>query len=168
MKTVGCELIIAGKDATRGDPLNANTHAGTLFGVYDILDNDMQVRWLWPGKLGEIIPKHTSLSLSAKDGSFKPLFWFKVWRGGSSSDERVWLRRHRFGRSVQPSYGHSFGRYWSRFGKTHPEYFTMLPDGTRRQDPTEPGDERMTMCVSEPGLVKQIIEDWKAKGCPSS
>jgi hypothetical protein len=166
IKTAPGALYLVGKDS-RGDPLDANTHEGTLFGIYDLLENELQVRWLWPGKLGEVIPHRQNLSLAPKDGSFKPRLWFKHWRGGSTMGERVWLKRQRFGRSIQPHYGHSFGAYWPRFGQTHPEYFAMLPDGTRRLDPTQdPGPEWVHMCVSEPGLLKQIIADWSAKGAP--
>jgi len=165
-KTVGGDLYIAGKD-TRGDPLDLDTRAGTLFGVYSLLEDQMGVRWLWPGQLGEIIPKRKDLALVPRDGNIEPLLWFKEWRNGKVAGERVWLRRQRFGRTLRPGYGHSFGKYWDRFGKDHPEYFAMLPDGTRRLDPTsEPGPEWVHMCVSEPGLWKQVIEDWKAKGSP--
>ena len=166
VKTIGHDLYIVGKD-DRGDPLNRDTSEGTLFGVYDILENDMQVSWLWPGKLGEVIPRRENLALAPTEGIVQPRLWFKEWRGGSSEGERVWLKRQRFGRSIQPSYGHSFGQYWERFGQTHPEYFNMLPDGTRRLDPTaDPGPEWVHMCVSEPGLARQIIADWQDKGAP--
>jgi len=43
----------------------------------------------------------------------------------------------------------------------------MLPDGTRRLDPTaDPGPEWVHICVSSPGLTAQIIADWKARGAP--
>ena len=166
VRNIGADLYIAGTDS-RGDPLDLDTHEGTLFGVYDILERDAHVRWLWPGKMGEVIPKNHDLSLAPADASVTPILWFKEWRGGSSPGERVWLKRQRFGRSVHASYGHSFGKYWPRFGEAHPEYFAMLPDGTRRLDPTsEPGPDWVHMCVSEPGLWKQIIADWKARGTP--
>src|SRR5580658_9321441 len=166
VKSNGGDLFIVGKDG-RGDPLNRDTAEGTLFGVYDMLENNMQVRWLWPGKLGEVIPPQTNLSLAPAEGIVQPRLWFKEWRGGSSEGERVWLKRQRFGRSIQPQYGHSFGKYWEKFGQTHPEYFHMLPDGTRRLDPTaDAGPEWVHMCVSEPGLVRQIIADWRERGAP--
>ena len=164
VKNVGADLFITGKDFP-GDPLDLDTHEGTLFGVYDILEREAHVRWLWPGKMGEVIPRQQDLSLTPADASVAPRLWFKQWRGGSSPGERVWLKRQRFGRSVQPAYGHSFGKYWPRFGQSHPEYFAMLPDGTRRLDPTsEPGPDWVHVCVSEPGLWKQIIADWKDRG----
>ncbi|HEV7926217.1 MAG TPA: DUF4838 domain-containing protein [Verrucomicrobiae bacterium] len=166
VKSVGGDLYIVGQDG-HGDPLNRDTHEGTLFGVYDILEDDMQVRWLWPGQLGEVIPHRDNLALAPAEGIVQPRLWFKEWRGGSSEGERIWLKRQRFGRSIQPQYGHSFGKYWERFGQTHPEYFTMLPDGTRRMDPTGDGEaEYVHMCVSEPGLARQIIADWRERGAP--
>ena len=166
VKTAGRDLYLAGKDA-RGDPLGLDTHEGTLFAVYDMLETHLGICWLWPGKLGEVIPRQQNLSLAPQNGSVKPRLWFKQWRGGSTTSERVWLKRQRFGRSVQPQYGHSFGAYWPRFGQTHLEYFAMLPDGTRGLDPTsDPGPEWIHMCVSEPGLAKQILIDWSAKGAP--
>jgi hypothetical protein len=144
-----------------------DTHEGTLFAVYDLLERDLHVHWLWPGKLGEVIPRQKDLSLSPANASVTPRLWFKQWRGGSSRGERVWLKRQRFGRSVQPQYGHSFGQYWPKYGQAHPEYFAMLPDGTRRLDPTQdPGPEWVHMCVSEPALATQIIENWKARRAP--
>jgi hypothetical protein len=166
LKTAGSDLCLWGKDSP-GDPLAPDTHEGTLFGVYDLLERDLRVRWFWPGKLGEVIPRQKDLALSPADATVEPRLWFKHWRGGSSRGERVWLKRQRFGRSVQPQYGHSFGQYWPRFGQTHPEYFAMLPDGTRRLDPTaDPGPEWVHICVSSPDLAAQIIADWKARGAP--
>jgi len=166
IKTVSGDLFIAGKDS-RGDPLDLDTHEGTLFGVYDLLESELHVRWLWPGKLGEVIPRQASLNLAPADATVRPLLWFKQWRGGSSKGERIWLKRQRFGRSVQPAYGHSFGKYWSRFGTAHPEFFAMLPDGTRRLDPTaDSSPDYEHMCVSEPRLWAQIIADWKSRGAP--
>jgi Domain of unknown function (DUF4838) len=124
------------------------------------------VAWLWPGKLGEVIPKAKDILLAPADAEVQPLLWFKEWRGGRAEGERVWLRRQRFGRSKRPGYGHSFGKYWERFSETHPEFFAMLPDGTRRLEPHSDGPDWNHMCVSEPGLWKQVLDDWKAKGSP--
>src|ERR1700744_6504464 len=40
VKSVAGDLFIAGKDS-RGDPLDLDTHEGTLFGVYDLLENEL-------------------------------------------------------------------------------------------------------------------------------
>ncbi|MGO8697278.1 MAG: DUF4838 domain-containing protein [Limisphaerales bacterium] len=166
VKNTGENLYIAGRDSG-GDPLDLDTHEGTLFGVYDVLESSMGIRWLWPGKLGEVIPRTNTIELSLSNSVVQPLLWFKQWRGGESPGERVWLKRQRFGRSIHPQYGHSFGEYWTRFGKTHPEYFAMMPDGTRRLDPTGDGAlDYVHVCVSQPGLAAQVIADWKVRGAP--
>lgn len=187
LKTVGDDLYIAGKDSA-GDPMKMRTHAGTLFAVYDILENNLGVRWLWPGKLGEVIPSRQSATLPDLNASVKPLLYFKDWRTGLSvqfaggdiagfaspekyekfaHDEAQWLRRQRFGWSERPAYGHSYTNYWERFGKTHPEYFSMMPDGTRGLDPRSGGNPKYVhMCVSQPGLLKQKLQDWVDDGMP--
>ena len=43
VKTAGRDLYLAGKDS-RGDSLGLDTHEGTLFGVYDILETHLGVR----------------------------------------------------------------------------------------------------------------------------
>jgi hypothetical protein len=53
--------------------------------------------------------------------------------------------------------GHSFDDWWDRFGKDHPEYFNLLPDGERRPF-SRPST--VTMCCSEPGVWKQKAADW--------
>ena len=48
---------------------------------------------------------------------------------------------------------HRFNDYYVRFGKTHPEWFALQPDGTREMD------NRPTFCMSQEGLVDQIAEE---------
>ncbi len=190
LKTVGGDLYLSGQDSD-GDPLLRGTRAGTLFGVYDLLENDLGVRWLWPGKLGEVIPSQESISLPDLNADVEPLLWFKEWRtglgnqcGGEPSgtlddysseakyqqyyqDEAQWLRRQRFGRRSGLGYGHAFSDWWVKYRDTHPEYFRLLPNGVRGTEETDPEEfQYISMCVSQPALWKQIIADWQAKGAP--
>ena len=48
---------------------------------------------------------------------------------------------------------HRFNDYYERFGKTHPEWFALQPDGTREMD------NRPTFCMSQEGLVDQIANE---------
>ena len=148
----------------------------------------MSVRWLWPGKLGEVIPKASTIRigklnrtvvLPLRSSRLSPGFRHQVdgWsteqaRKQFSDDESLWEQRHCFSWDTSLRSNHSFGKYWERFGKTHPEYFNVLPDGSRRADTHYvTGDNPMyiSMCVSEQGLWRQVIEDWKAyrtERCP--
>ena len=40
---------------------------GTLLAVYNFLDCQMGVRWLWPGKLGEVVPKVSTIRIGNLD-----------------------------------------------------------------------------------------------------
>lgn len=79
-------------------------------------------------------------------------------------EESLWLIRQKFIVGTPMNMSHSFVKYWDRFGKPHPEYFNMLPDGTRRPDSKMV--RHVSMDVSNPVLWKQIIADWQIKKWP--
>lgn len=180
IRTVGANFFLAGRDTAYlwyAHDMPAET--GTLLAVYNFLDRQMGVRWLWPGKLGEVIPKASTISVGKLDQTvvlplissrFYPHSWDAGWSNQQvcdqfQKDEHLWEQRHYFSWDPSISARHSFGKYWERFGKSHPEYFNMLPDGTRRSDPHYVGGGNpmyISMCVSESNLWNQIIEDWKA------
>ncbi|MBI5395533.1 MAG: DUF4838 domain-containing protein [Verrucomicrobia bacterium] len=62
-----------------------------------------------------------------------------------------WLMRMNTGARFNFVFGHNFGGWWDKYGKTHPEYFALQPDGTRTQHPP-----RERLCESEPGLWNQV------------
>lgn len=182
IRTAGNDLFLAGHDSDRpiGSHWNSTLH-GTLYAVYEFLEKEMNVRWLWPGKLGEVVPRRVDIEIGAWDQFEEPRFLEthlavkittnKQKRYWSSSehydqyaeDQRVWLLRQRLNTNTQyTNYGHAFhnAQYWERFHKTHPEFFQLLPDGTRGHIPGLDG-HKYTMCVSNPGLHRQIVEDWK-------
>ena len=149
---------------------------GTLYAVYDFLETELKVKWLWPGETGEIIPKRSSLSVRSLERSGREPLDERYFNGASGRNYKIgfssssaydrfyaaqtkFLVRHRHGRRLKTVATHSFGDWWKRFGKEHPEYFNLLPDGTRRplHNPT-----LVTMCCSEPGVWKQKAADWKA------
>ncbi|MBL4700783.1 MAG: DUF4838 domain-containing protein [Phycisphaeraceae bacterium] len=193
IKHAGGNLYLAGRD---GDApwlmLNApirgpdrDNRVGTLLAVYHFLDRFMGVRWLWPGKLGEVIPRKSNISIDSVDLVTRlPIPQSKWWvtyqmlgREGWSTkknrnrflrDQNIWLRRQGFGWNTSLRVIHSFAKHWKRFGQTHPEYFNLLPDGTRRSDPNHYGGrpDLVSMCVSQPALWQQIVEDWKTTRTP--
>jgi hypothetical protein len=189
LRTVGKDLYIVGNDGP-GDALSeSNTHAGTLWGVYEVLERELGVRWLWPGELGEDIPRAKDIRLPATDRTFRPAFNQRHLRPGLgprgfvqaheslgfspehraryAKDQNLFLRRHRMGRSEDSYYaqqsfghGHSFEGWWERYGKTHPEWFQLLPDGRRGPaDPARP--YKVTMCVSNPEFQAEIVRRWR-------
>ncbi|MES2597967.1 MAG: DUF4838 domain-containing protein [Verrucomicrobiota bacterium] len=176
-------LFIAGSDGG-GEPLESNTQAGTLWGVYEWLDRDMSVRWLWPGELGTHVPKSAAIIAKNADETISPQFFQRRLRPGSgfesehpalgfttegakkfSEEQTVFLRRHRMGRSYPVSYGHAFTDWWDKDGKEHPEWFQQLAGGKR--GPNKKGG-RFSMCVSNPELEREVVARWAAKRPPDA
>jgi hypothetical protein len=58
------------------------------------------------------------------------------------------------------SYGHAYTDWWDKYGEAHPEWFQLVKG---KRGPVKPGD-RFSMCVSEPGLHRKIVELWLEKG----
>jgi hypothetical protein len=171
-------VIIAGCDSD-GDPLKRDTSAGTLFGVYELLERDLGVRWLWPGDLGTYVPHAPTIVLHPVNETVAPRFFQRYVRPGTgfksnhpalgftaaaaadyAKVQAVFLRRHRMGRSQRMAYGHAFTDWWSKYGAEHPEWFQLV---NGRRGPAKPG-ARYSMCVSNPGLHAEIVRRWVAAG----
>lgn len=171
-------LIIAGHDGA-GDPMDNNTSGGTLFGVYEWLERDLGVRWVWPGELGTFVPKTNTLTISSFNETTSPRFLQRNVRPGLGFEsahpalgftpaaakgyaeaQTVFLRRNRMGRSYPLSYRHAFTDWWEKYGRTHPEWFQLV---NGKRGPTTP-KARFSMCVSNPGLHQKIVELWLEQG----
>jgi len=153
IRTSGDAAYIVGGDRG-GDPLNLQTAAGTLLGVYEILDRSLGVRWLWPGQSGEFVPRSVSLRIEDRDETVLPRFRFCGLRTGRA-EEVLWMRRMRMHGADGMQYGHSFGAWGEQYFARHPDWFEMDPQGVRHPD--------KSMCVSNPGLHRQIVENWWAR-----
>lgn len=162
-------------------PISKN---GTLFGVYEILDRYVGVRWLWPGKLGTYVPsldriviEETLDELHEPALKFRRFRWWGVYRAASrgETDEHglsfsedgavsywrdlgVFLGRHRLGQSEpKPPVGHYFSGWWPRYGQEHPEWFRMDADGNRGV--ANPDERHVAMCLSNPDLHRYLVEE---------
>ncbi|HYD83223.1 MAG TPA: DUF4838 domain-containing protein [Opitutus sp.] len=177
LRIAGTAVFIAGNDAP-GDPLDSGTFAGTLFGVYEFLERELGVRWLWPGELGTFVPKRRTLAVAPVDEIVSPRFMQRNVRGGltlAGKDERlgfshaaaedyakeqaVFLRRHRMGRSERLFYRHAFTDWWAKYGEMHPEWFQLV---NGKRGPRKPG-ETYSMCVSNPELHREIVAQWQQR-----
>ena len=181
VKAVGNGLYLLGGDGdtTYDEVKNVWGVAmrGTLYAVYDFLENEMDVKWLWPGPAGEVVPRRSSLRFGdiSRRGC-EPMelrYYFNFLcndkaKVGFSSDEAAkafsdaqqkLLLRQRHGLRRDFKSGHSFSHWWKKYGKSHPEYFNLLPNGKRMP---QRSPEICTMCVSEPGVWKQRVEEWRA------
>lgn len=162
IRYAGGKLFITGHDGS-GKERNINTAAGTLFGVYRYLIHNVGVRWLWPGDSGEFVPKKKVLYLdAAADYSLlKPLqrrLCHSIWKPGLPGSR--WARRVFFQSSQQPipiqwGGGHIFDKYVPVYSKTHPEWYAVRPDGTRKT--TAP----TSFCLSNPAFQQELLNLWK-------
>lgn len=176
-------VFIAGQDGG-GDPLDADTRASTLWGVYEWLERTLGVRWAWPGDLGTHVPKAATVTAKSCDDTITPRFFQRRLRAGSgfvsghpalgftqgaseqfSTEQKIFLRRHRMGRSYPVSYGHAFTDWWEKDGKTHPEWF-QLRDNDKRGPSKSKG--RFSMCVSNQELQQEVVARWVAKRPPDA
>ncbi|MEN6403491.1 MAG: DUF4838 domain-containing protein [Armatimonadia bacterium] len=185
LKANAKELVVSGCDWSA---TNYGTN-GTTWAAMELLER-LGCRWLWPGELGEVVPSVKTVTVPEDlDYSFTPPViqrhirmpkWNERQQAGldklgitkeqaealfaSGAD---WWLHNRNGKQGQMSYGHAFGDYWERFGKDHPDWFALQPDGTRNQGTKS--TERTRLCVSNPELQKQVAADAieKLKADPS-
>lgn len=173
-------VILTGLDGAGTPPMDDTTSQGTLFAVYNYLNENIGVRWFWPGEQGTLIPKkdlifsgiisdkthvprliHSRMRDATDLGPWKPVFSESEYLK-AKLERQIWLRRHQFACGTSFDYGHAFVKYWERFKNSNPEFFAMLPNGKR-----VPFDNNRTdlvqMCISNKNLQKQIIEDWLNK-----
>lgn len=173
VKTAQGALVLAGEDG--GSSSNART--GTLWAVYDFLQDQLGCRWIWPGEIGRVIPRRSTIEVRDLDIRETPLVKVRGFRMTAqekhkleyekeglgrflafgdvydrlSKDESDWLERMRMGRSFKLSYGHAFTDWWDRYKDSEPGIFAMQPDGARRPRKKDQPDF-VKMCVSNPRL----------------
>ena len=168
IRTKGAKLLILGDDDS-GAPYSAGTRTGSLFGVYDFIENDLGVTWIWPGKTGEYIPRRDGLALPPIDRTEAPAFLIRSFAVGYGKYEGKdvnlgtgpWLKRMRLSWTIKAWFGHSWGTYV--LGKKelvaqHPEWLALW--GGERRGPH--------LCTSNKALrdyiVECVLDDAKKKG----
>lgn len=154
------ELMLSGGDNDL--PIDSQSlDAGTLFAVYEFIERELKVRWLWPDEdLGVVVrPKPTITAAPAKYGfrtSFKEGIILRAL-------PRQWAlrtaRAHNRGRSFPTPLngGHVFGKWWKKYGKSNPDFFEMDANGKR----VIGGGS--SMCVSNPAFDEELYRIWKTE-----
>lgn len=171
-------VVIAGRD--RWDParLDVVTREGTIKGkqqeygtinaVYTFLQDQLGVRWFWPGGLGEDVPKQERITLKApfeqrhhpQIRSRGGVFNFSSLGNKGYGKSHEWTMRQRLELdSLTMEGGHGFGDWWDRHHEKHPEIFALQPDGTRSGHP-QPHNAKL--CMSNPKVWELWLEDVAA------
>ena len=188
----GDRLYLAGDDSDGPAAwiMHGNrTRVGTLFAVYELIQRELGVRWLWPGELGEVIPSTANVIIDKWDDRGTPAFIHTRWRDGGAmltstsgwsgvearsrflGEQGKWLRRHRFAMGRNMDMAHAYTNWWEKYGESQPEYFNLLPDGTRRSDPSYHGGSPhlISMSVGNAGFQQAVIQRWlkeRSPDCP--
>lgn len=165
LRVIDDDLYVLGRE-NEEDPLSrANTHSGTLFGVYELFERTVSPRWLWPGELGTHVPQTGTVEVSAGlDKTVEPVFDPRhitlegIHSGYFSSGEArdayrhdldVYLRRHRIGRSFTnpESPGHRLQGRLRAYARENPEGVPGFDD-----------EGRGSLDVADPDLHRFIVE----------
>lgn len=158
LRTNGPRLYVFGREEPDADPLRANVPSGTLFGVYELLERYVGVRWMWPGDLGTVVPRHETLAIEGGLNEkqtprlcFRQIRWHHVNHAVADykpeierisfskegliayrNDLEIFLKRNRIGATEpKPKTGHYFCGWWPKYGKEHPEWFMLNEEGVR-------------------------------------
>jgi len=166
-------MVIAGRDREsfiipkplvyRATPVG---EFGTANAVSTFIHDHLGVRWLWPGELGTDIPRRARIAFEPFTFRFHPPIRSRRFRlearyGRTDQGEDVaavnyfWENAHRLnGRSshILPR-DHASNDWSDRYREKHPEYFALLPDGTRSQG------RDAKLCVSNPAVAKQWVDN---------
>ena len=172
-------LVIAGRDRWEPGKMfmqrdgmdvvvkGAQAEYGTVNAVYTFLQDYLQVRWLWPGELGEDIQPRKTIAFEPFEYRYHPqirsrrgLFArTRLTRIGFRTDsaDQNWVRFQRllFDSLAAPG-GHAFSGWWDRFHEKHAEYFALQPDGTRSLY-TSP--KHAKLCHANPAVSEEWLRD---------
>lgn len=134
------KLFIFGDDG-KGDPFAQNNRTGTLFGVYDFLENELGIAWIWPGKSGEDVPVVKELILKPFSRNEFPRYSIRSMMFGMKDEPPeitkelgTWTKKMKLSWVPGAWFGHSWDYYVWRTGmdKMHPEWLALV-NGERRR-----------------------------------
>lgn len=140
---------------------------GTANAVYSFIQEQIGVRWLWPGE--EDVITRERIVVAPMEKRYAPQIRS---RGGmlvkaslgdnKETGEEFWARYQRVQLdSMDMSGGHGFGDWWEKYGAEHPEYFAAAPDGTRSA--VKPSVSNTKLCASNPKVWQQWLKDISGK-----
>ena len=163
------------------------TRRGPIYAVVKFLDRQLGVRWLWPGELGTVVPKMSTITVPENYSlAGKPAFLWRKYRIGSDinalrKDPRISadLKDLTFTPEALKSYYNDLTRYLlihqegdscptpaaashidgvsGKLFKKHPDMFAMREDGKRTYFH---GQGRLRWCVTSPKVEKYYLDTW--------
>ncbi len=160
LKSVDDGLILAGGDSG-GKPEARYTATGTLYAVYQYLEDELKVLWLWPDEqYGVVVRPKKTVSFGNYDVRVMPPFTESAQR----YLPKLWTRRAARTISLPPDYpdnhrgGHAFVNWYKMYWPEHKDFFAMVNGKRVNKGATS------AMCVSNPEFHKEIVRRWVAAG----
>jgi pectate lyase len=173
IRTQGGNLLLTGADDD-----------GVEFAVYTFLEKYLGVRWFWPGELGEVVPRQSTVAVGPLDDTQKPDFLWRdrgpggaLWGATSGPTEmharelllgvtrehqrqvRLWEKRNKWG-GWKVYGGHALGEIFppEKFAKTHPDYYALVNGKRDVPGPDYDYKHRGQVCTTNPGVVEAAAE----------
>ena len=184
-------LLANRQDKKNIDPdVPVHRSGGTYQAVIHFIENSLGGGFLWPGPLGEVIPKGDSLTAYLQPVRFQPPIGSRRirnmalnpgryirhaqelgvsdevirWRMEVSTD---WMIRRGLAMRYPIGIGHGFTGWWDKYGASNPDLFAIQPSGVR--GPVENADivqfrfgKHVKLCTSNPDAVAQVVRDMTA------
>ncbi len=152
------EIDFVGGDSD--DPIDSEKlNAGSLFAVYEFLERELKVRWLWPDEeIGIVVPPRPTIEVAPAKYGFRCTFpECSLLRAFPRRWALRSVRAHNRNRSFPDAVtgGHVYGRWWKTYGETHPDFFEMNKNGERVIGGSS------SMCVSNPAFEQELYRLWK-------
>lgn len=155
VRTVGPNLVLAGNEDW--------AYQGTLFAVYDFLEDDLGCRWYMPGPYGEVIPKNDTITIGEIDRAEEPSFrirdiWYSGWMPVTGQDQawmEEWYERNKLtklGLSLPGDGSITRLAPADQYFESHPHIYAVDEHGNRMRD---------MLCMTEPDAVKIGAETIK-------
>lgn len=186
IKRSGSSVYLLGVDDPEFDPAKNRWkmwgQRGTLLAVYDFLERFAEIRFYFPGEYGTVVPAKKALQIPEKidiidrpdlvtrenySGSKSKWYEKKDTYGTLKGYNLSFLRQRYSDRAIPFGHGLAYLDLIGRYGKEHPEYFALMPDGKRYNTPglVHPGH----ICYSS-NITEEIYKDVKAllTGQPAS
>ena len=131
---------------------------GTEFGVYELLERYVGVRWLLPGEHGTDVPRHETITIPDGEIVDQPVFFSRLFSGLKGGPQVEWARFNRMHGRVQ--FHHNLNRLFppEQYTQSHPEFFPML-DGQTRYLARDAQDHGWQPCFTAPGIVDEAINN---------
>ncbi|MBQ7694235.1 MAG: DUF4838 domain-containing protein [Lentisphaeria bacterium] len=134
---------------------------GLKYGALEFCERFIGVRFLFPGPLGEHVPKHGDISVPVKEFSDAPKFLTRMLSSFPHRSRMLynnWLPLLRGANPWRLAIGHNLSKMFApaKYGKTHPEYYPLI-SGKRRIPKPPLLNVHWQPCLTNPGVIAESV-----------